>query len=91
MFILNIIQQGDSSFFYYFIKNMPKYRTPIMYDQNVLEYFKNDEFYEEITRQLVKLKASFIELRKLVYSQDEDIKRNFAGKFLFGDYLWAMY
>lgn len=91
MQILNFIHQGHQTFFYYYLRNMPKYKTPIMYDQKALDLFKEDELYEELDRQLAKYKESYNDLRKLVYSHGDVFRKKFIGSFLLGDYLWALY
>lgn len=90
LYILSEIHLDKQSIFYNFLRNLPLLKNPILHEHSVLDLFKEDETYSELLKQIEKYKKSYNELRSLVFSYGKDVKNEFIGSFLFGDYLWAL-
>jgi hypothetical protein len=91
LYILSEINSGTESKFYYFLRNLPISKIPILHEHSVLDLFKEDEAYSRLNKDIEHYKKSYNELRRLVFSYGEQLKNQFIGAFLFGDYLWALY
>ena len=90
LYILSEINKETNSKFFYFFLNIIYKSSPILYNYEIIEYLKGDELYDLISSDISQLKKSYNDLRRLIFSYDEDFKKEFIGSFLFGDYIWAM-
>jgi hypothetical protein len=90
VFILSEIHQGRNSIFFNFFRNLNFHKIPILYEYRSLEIFKEHIFFNQTLAKSDYYKKNYKDLRRLVFSHGEEIKTDFIGSFLFGDYLWAM-
>ena len=67
----------------------PDTLSPIGYAEDLLNLLRIDESYDFTRKRIARLKQSFSDLRKLVFSIPQNVKEKFIGKLSFNDYVWA--
>lgn len=70
--------------------SLPFIKIPILYDIQTLEILKDVEFFNSTLSKSEFYKHNYKDLRGLLFSLGDDLRSDFIGSFLFGDYLWAM-
>ncbi len=90
LFILSEVNKEQSSIFYFYFLNMLDKKSPLIYDYDDIELLDKEPIYDSITKDISKLKSSYNDLRRLLFSYSVDFREEFIGSFLFGDYLWAL-
>lgn len=90
LFLLSEINIWGKSDFINYIKTLPINKTPLLYEFYSLNLFRQDETFSNVIDQINKYKNSYNDMRRLVFSHGEQIKEEFIGSFLLGDYLWAV-
>jgi hypothetical protein len=73
-----------------FLKLLPINKTPILNEYYSLDLFKEDETFKNLISEINLYKKSYNDMRRLVFSHGENLKNEFIGSFLLGDYLWAL-
>jgi hypothetical protein len=90
IFLLSEINIWENSNFIPYLKSLPINKTPLLYEHYTLNLFKHDETFSSIINEVNNYKNTYNDLRRLVFSHGEQIKEEFIGSFLLGDYLRAM-
>ncbi len=89
LFLLQEINKKEDSIFYYYLRSLPVQKIPALYEYATLDLFKNYTLFKKVIDEMSHIKKSYNDLRRLVFSHGLEVKDNFTGSFLLGDYIWA--